>query len=140
MRSNRPALGGRVSDANPRDASSGLTRNYQPKPSFYAVAHLLSTLGDYRFVRAVGQKPGDVNVYEFVLGTDRTKRIWAVWSPTGDGRKVKIRLKLSSGRVVRAERMPLGPGVTESAIFKLIGGDEVEIEASESPVYLWLAP
>ena len=40
--------------------SSGLTRHYQPKPSFHAVAHLYRTLGDYRFGRVITAKPGAV--------------------------------------------------------------------------------
>src|SRR5438046_1611596 len=30
-------------------ASSGFTRNFQPKPSFHALAHLQRTLCEYRF-------------------------------------------------------------------------------------------
>lgn len=117
-------------------ASSGLTRNYQPKPSFYAVAHLLATLGDYRFVRAVTQKPGEVNVYEFVNGSDRAKHIWAVWSPTGEGRTSKIRLKLAAGRIDRVERMPLTKDHPEELQLPATGASEVELEIGESPAYV----
>jgi hypothetical protein len=70
--------------------SSGLTRNGRPKPAFHAVAPLFKTLGDYRFRRVVEEKPGEVFVYEYVLGGDANRRIWAEWSPTGTGRRGRI--------------------------------------------------
>lgn len=36
--------------------SSGITRNFKPKPSFYALAHLRKTLGDYRFSKVITRK------------------------------------------------------------------------------------
>jgi hypothetical protein len=119
-------------------AVSGLTRNYQPKPSFHAVAHLLATLGDYRFGQVVAKKPGNVFAYEYRNATDPDKRILAVWSPTDAGRQTKTHIKLPIGKVVRAERMPLKVGVPEAARWTNVGSGEVEVELGESPVYLWL--
>ncbi len=76
------------SDQPSLHASSGLTRNYEPKPSFHAVAHLFGTLGDYRFARSIQKNAGEVYVYEFLHGESPGKRIWAVWSPTGSGRRI----------------------------------------------------
>jgi serine/threonine-protein kinase ATR len=39
--------------------AAGLTRKFQPKPSFHAVAHLQRTLGDFRFARVVVDRPGE---------------------------------------------------------------------------------
>jgi hypothetical protein len=37
-------------------ASSGITRDYRPKPACHAMRHVFETLGDYRFARAIGKK------------------------------------------------------------------------------------
>ncbi len=34
-------------------ACSGLTRNFQPKPGYHAIAWMLEHLADYRFSRAI---------------------------------------------------------------------------------------
>ncbi len=68
-------------------ASSGLTRHYQPKPSFHAIAHLFASLGEYRFARVVTNKPGELRVSEFRHGANRDRAIWTAWSPTGAIRK-----------------------------------------------------
>jgi len=42
--------------------SSGITRNFKPKPSFYALVHLQKTLGDYAFSKVIvkrDQSPKD---------------------------------------------------------------------------------
>ena len=58
--------------------SSGITRNFVPKPSFHALAHLQQTLGDYRFKRAISARP-EVFDYEFENGAKEHVRV--VWKP-----------------------------------------------------------
>lgn len=113
--------------------SSGLTRNYKPKPSFYAVAHLLKTLGDYRYEKAI--RKDDIYVYEYRKGTNR---IWAVWSPTGSGRHVDVALPATGGKIVRAERMPLKEGAAETVPLVTKGG-ATTLAVDEVPVYLWIS-
>jgi hypothetical protein len=119
-------------------ASSGLTRHYQPKPSFHAVAHLLATLGEYRFERVITEKPGELFVIAFRHGTKPDRSIWAAWSPTGTGRKAAARIQVPAEPVERAERMPVSSGAAESVNWTKRGRGEIELEISESPVYLWL--
>ncbi|HVK05284.1 MAG TPA: hypothetical protein VM490_17530 [Armatimonadaceae bacterium] len=124
-------------------ASSGLTRDYQPKPSFHAVAHLLGSLGEYRFARAVDRQPGKVYAFEFRKGSDPADRVWAVWSPTGSGRKETVTLTGLPGKVTKAERMPLAAGPAEKVALvdgKDGGGanGEARLEITESPTYLWM--
>lgn len=118
-------------------AASGITRNFEPKPSFHALAHLQATLGDYRFSKVVTKKPGELYVFEFAHGDDPGKRIWAVWSPTGSGRKAEVTLP-GGGKIERAERMPLTAGPAEKVVPEPTGSGSVRFEVSESPVYLWL--
>jgi hypothetical protein len=117
--------------------SSGITRNYQPKPAFYAVAHLYRTLGDYRFSRAVTKKTGDLYVYEFAHGTDTKARIWVVWSPTGSGREAAVSLPAPPGTIQKAERMPLREGAAEAVPWQSSAGNTLRLMVGESPVYLW---
>jgi hypothetical protein len=117
--------------------SSGLTRNYMPKPSFYAVAHLYATLGDYRFARLVVKKPGDLYVYEFHRGGDEKQRVWVAWSPTGSGRTCEAALPRPPGPIARAERMPLEAGPAEAVTWRAGPEGTIRLPVSESPVYLW---
>jgi hypothetical protein len=119
-------------------ASSGLTRNYQPKPAFHAVSQMLSALGDYRFERALTRKPGELCITSFAHSMDMNLSIWVVWSPTGEGRKVNSRIRVPAGTLDRVERMALTGGAPEAVRWARLDGGEVEFEVSESPTYLWL--
>ena len=112
--------------------SSGLTRNFTPKPAFHAVAHLQKTLGDYRFTRAI-REGEDGFVYEFA--SDAKARVWVVWKPAAPS--AKLTLLLDGAGIVKAERTPLIAGDAER-VDVAVAGDRAEIEAGEAPVYLWL--
>jgi len=124
-------------DAPTLHASSGLTRHFTPKPSYYAVSHLYDTLGSCRFVRAVVQEAGSLYAYEYRNGSNSKERIWAVWSPTGSNREAEVVLPAPGGRIVRAEQMPLQTGKAKPAAFHVQGG-KVTLKVGESPVYLWI--
>jgi hypothetical protein len=116
--------------------SSGLTRNGRPKPAFHAVAHLLKTLGDYRFRRVVEEKPGNVFVYEYVHGDDPNRRIWAVWSPTGSGKQGRIDQKIEPQlKLMGAQRMPLAAG-DAPAVRPEVRQGTISVEYDESPIFL----
>lgn len=108
--------------------SSGLTRNFEPKPSFHAVAHLRKTLGDFRHAKT--QNIGEARLAEFRHEINQS-RIWVIWMPTGQGRVARV--DLPDGKVTKAERMPLA--AEERIEFRISGRT---LEAAESPVYLWL--
>jgi serine/threonine-protein kinase ATR len=109
--------------------SSGLTRNFQPKPSFWAAAHLQKTLGNYRFARKLAS--GGANVEEFV-GADQTNRIWVIWLPTGEAHTEKISLPPLPGKIARAERLALRPNDDN-----LVPVNGAELEVSERPIFLF---
>ncbi|CAN5606019.1 hypothetical protein BH11ARM2_BH11ARM2_29950 [soil metagenome] len=114
-------------------AASGLTRHYQPKPSYWAVAHLLKTLEGYRYAKTITQKEGEVYAYEYAPVKGKGDRVLAVWSPTGSSRTVSFKLPKGIGKVVRAERMPLTEGAPEKVA---VQSDSLKVD--ESPVYVWL--
>lgn len=118
-------------------AASGLTRHFQPKPSYYAVSHLYRTLGDYRFTRVIHQAPAEANVYEFTHHSNSNQVIWVAWSPTGDGRSAKLPIPLQAWTLSGAHQMPLGPAPTEPLTLQQVDG-KVEIEVFETPTYLFL--
>jgi hypothetical protein len=116
-------------------ASSGITRHFQPKPSFYALGHLQRVLGGFRFERIVTNEPGRLRVQEYRNDTDRTA--WVVWSPTGEERHFTATLDGAPGKLLEVERMPLaaaGRPAHELATQKADGG--VDVEVDESPLYL----
>ncbi|HUR39301.1 MAG TPA: hypothetical protein VM222_07395 [Planctomycetota bacterium] len=118
-------------------AASGITRNFQPKPSFHAMAHLYRSLGEYRLRKVVTSKPGELFVYEYVHGTDPKKRVLAAWSPTGADRKATAEVPLGSGKLLRAERMPIAEGEAAPVEVPVQAGT-ASVAVEESPLYLWL--
>jgi hypothetical protein len=115
--------------------SSGLTRHFQPKPSFYAAAHLQKTLGDFRFSRVVLEKPGKAMIYEFSHESDARQRIWVAWSPTGSGRTARIELPKFSGTIDHLERMP---EARDGSVAQPDAVRDRQIAINESPLYLFL--
>ena len=115
--------------------SSGLTRNFVPKPAFYAVAHLQKTLGDYRLTKVVREDAERGFVYEFAKGDDAKKRVLAVWKPAGAA--VKATVPIGAAKVLRAERTPLAAGDAPRVPVPGVPGG-IEVEAGELPVFVWL--
>ncbi len=113
-----------------------ITRNFQPKPVFHALAWLQRSLGEYRFARVEREDAGDCYCYEFIHGTDAKKRVWAIWKPTGE--PLVVRLFHDPLHIVRAERMPLNQGDVNFAKVKLEIEGYFAIQADERPVFVWL--
>ncbi len=116
--------------------SSGITRNFQPKPAFHSLAWLFRSLGDYRFTRVEREDAGECYAYEFTHATDPKKRVWAVWKPSGDPRVA--RLFHDPMEIERAERMPLSPGAAEAVEVKKEIEGYFAIEATQRPTLIWL--
>ena len=117
-------------------AASGLTRNFKPKPSFWAVKHLYETLGDYRFERVVTRQEGKIYAFQFRHAKDTNKAIWTIWSPTGSDRTESIPLNRLPGKLIKAEYMPLKKGPAPKTELKQLPNDGIQFELSESPIYL----
>ena len=115
-------------------ASSGLTRNFKPKPSFHAVSHLQRTLGDYRFTRIV-KKDQEVRVQEYHHESGNTVA-WVVWAPTLEGKETGITLEKVPGKLVSATKTPLTEKAKEIALPKQPTPSSVKVTASGRPIYL----
>jgi hypothetical protein len=116
------------SDTPQLHGASGLTRNFEPKPAFYAVAHLRKTLADFRWKNTLNMGPAKVAIFEHE--EERGRQIWAAWLPTGTGAETELVIR--DAKIQKIERMPLrtGEDVTSAFSGKLI--------VTESPVYLFL--
>jgi hypothetical protein len=116
--------------------SSGITRNYEPKPAFHALAWLQRALGDFRFTRVEREDAEECYAYEFTSGSDPKQLVWAVWKPAAPARQVRL---LHDPLIVgRAERMPLTADAAEPvAVHQEIEG-YLAIEAGPAPVLIWL--
>jgi len=111
--------------------SSGLTRNFQPKPSFHALAHFQKTLGGYRFSRIIKNEPGQIRLQEYVHATDPKRLAWVIWSPTGEDRTFQQKITNLPGKLISAERMSL------DGTAKPVSLSSTQIvEVDESPLYL----
>ena len=121
-------------------ASAGVTRNFQPKPSFHALAHLQRALGEYRFHNVITNVTGGVRVQEYRHGTDAHKLIWVAWSQTGEGKPGVVRFRELPGKLTDVQRMPLTTNAETFAqapvVFAATG--EYRVQATESPLYIFL--
>ena len=131
-------------------ASAGLTRKFQPKPSFWAVKQMLDLLGEYRFTRVVQREAGKKDntllyIYEFENGSNPDKKIWAVWSPTGveshkkdgyKGKTIPVSLKKLPGKVMDIMPMSVSESGSEEKPAWTAKNKSVELIVSESPLYI----
>ncbi|HYF47947.1 MAG TPA: hypothetical protein VEJ63_00965 [Planctomycetota bacterium] len=125
------------SDQPSLHASSGITRDWKPKPSYWALGHLYKNLADYRFSRIVKSVEGEASIYEFVHSAEGCKRVLAIWSPTGSERNSEASVDLEGAKLLRAERMPLKEGDVPPEQIALKDGKAV-VKFDESPIYLFL--
>jgi hypothetical protein len=116
-------------------ASSGLTRNFVPKPSFHAAAWLHRSLGSYRFNRVIRENSDDAWVYEFAHESGAQKRVLAVWKPAGPAGLTSV--SVENGKVVKAEQMPLKSDEPESIDVSVQDGT-MKMVAGESPIFVWV--
>ncbi len=70
------------SDEPKLHACSGLTRNFQPKPAYHAVAWMLKSLAAYRFSRVLRESKDDGCLYEFTPEKEGAPVIIAALHPT----------------------------------------------------------
>jgi len=118
-------------------ASSGITRDFKPKPSFYALAQFQRLLGDYRFDHIVINEVGKLRVQEYHHGSDARKSAWAVWSPTGEGKRFSQTLNDPPGKLLDAQPMTLTP--RQAGMDQPAAAQHIEVEVTESPLYLFFA-
>lgn len=126
-------------------AASGLTRNFVPKPAFWAVRQLYQTLGEYRFRRVVKQEEGQLYVYEFEDGQHPQSLIWVAWSPTGADTQHKenyqphtitTRLDQLPGKAIRITRMATAEGPAPAVAWEKAGDNGIRLTINESPAYI----
>jgi hypothetical protein len=118
-------------------AASGLTRHWQPKASFHAMAHLYRALGEYRFLKTRTKTAGELYLYEYVHGAAPKKKVLVAWSPTGADRTATVEIPLGKAKLVRAERMTLVPGDVP-AVEVAVKAGVASVALDESPLFLWL--
>lgn len=119
-------------------AGAGLTRNWVPKPSYYAVGHLLRTLGNYRFDRIVEEVPGKVYAYRFVHADGPARAVVAIWSPTGAGRRGVYDLDLEGYAISGVTKMAVAERESRPGLPRAERG-RCRVRYEESPVYVMLA-
>ena len=123
------------SDEPALHASSGLTRNFEKKPSYFAIQWLQDRLGDYRFVEAIARAPGEPWQFRFEHGNDSKNQVLAIWEPVkvGEGKAPKISLP-AAFKSGRAERLTTAEGKTDTV---LITDGALQLGARGYPVLVW---
>ena len=121
-------------------ASAGVTRNFQPKPSFHALAHMQRVLGDYRFQSVITNAPGAVRIHEYQHGSDNRRLVWVAWSQFGTGKRAAIQFQQLPGKVTDVQRMPLTANESTAApsAMAFLASGEHQIQVAESPLYIFL--
>jgi hypothetical protein len=87
-------------------ASSGITRKFEPKSSYWAICQLQDLLGDYRFKRVLTAENG-VYIYAFVHpgGAQR----WVAWSTAGIDVSLDLSKIVANPSSLQQQRMATGP-------------------------------
>lgn len=124
------------SDEAKLHASSGLTRNFKPKPFFHAVSHLQKTLGDSRFTRIVKNEPGKVRIHEYQGASNPKRVIWAIWHPGAEDTPKSISLPDRPGKLVATSRMPLSSKTDTQGAIGISPEFALDIVIDGSPLYL----
>jgi hypothetical protein len=121
-------------------ASAGVTRNFQPKPSFHALSHLQRMLGDYRFHSVITNVPNGARVQEYRHGSDARKFVWVAWSQTGEGKRDVVSFKILPGNVIDVQRMPLAADESTAArdAVDFVASAQYRIQLTESPLFIFL--
>jgi serine/threonine-protein kinase ATR len=106
--------------------------------AFHAVAHLNKTLGDYRFAKTVTNKAGELQVDDYVSGSDPKQHVWVTWLASGADKTQDVTLTGLPGKPLKAELMPLAAGeeATKASFTATAGG--VSLKVGESPTYIWI--
>lgn len=126
-------------------SSSGITRFFEPKTSFWALKQLYETLGDYRLKRVVKKDDNEVYVYEFEHGSDADRLIWVAWSPTGtqshkkEGYVARVAdITLSNTPTMPTKIMHMATSEEEAAAasWKKIGDESFSFTINEGPTYI----
>lgn len=117
-------------------AASGLTRNFKPKPAFWAVKHFYETLGDYRFKRVVEEKENGLHVYEFEQDKKASNLVWVAWMANGEPSSKQTTLNRLPGKLLKAESMPMKDGTAPKAGIQP-KGNSIRLGISGTPTYLF---
>ncbi len=126
-------------------SSSGITRHFEPKMSFWALKQLYEILGEYRLKRVVKKIEQDIYVYEFEHGSDSDRLIWVAWSPTGtkthkkDGyqpRTIKTTLTELPGPPITIFGMATSENDPPKPEWQQMKENAISLTIGESPTYL----
>jgi hypothetical protein len=115
--------------------ASGITRNYEPKPAYHAIAWMLKSLANYRFSKVIRESLDDGYVFEFTPEKPDAPIVWAAWHPTKEGHEMKLDAK--DIKLQRAELMPLAKGEAEK-VEASDQGAKLSFHTGERPIFLWL--
>ena len=126
-------------------SSSGITRHFEPKMSFWALKQLYETLGEYRLKRVVKKTEQDIYVYEFEHGSDSDQLIWVAWSPTGtkthkkngyQPRTIKTSLMELPGPPITMFGMATSENDPPKPEWQQMKENAISLTISESPTYV----
>lgn len=115
--------------------ASGITRNYEPKPAYHALAWMLRSLQDYRFSRVIHQSLEEGYVYEFTPEKSDQPVIWAAWHPTKNDQPITV--NAGKHTLHKTSRMPLARDTEISATATLANG-ALSLQLGTDPVFVWL--
>jgi len=123
-------------DAPQVHGSSGLTRDFRPKPAYYAAAWLQRSLGDYRFSRVIEEHLEGAYIYEFTHEAGPSRRIFALWQPIlGAGIAT---LPITAPSIVKAELMPLNDAPAGVVKPEPTGDGNSRVPVSDNPTLVWV--
>ncbi len=125
-------------DGNSFHGASGITRKGVPKPSFFAVRHLFSALGDYRFRKLVSHESEGLYAYEYV--SDKGEVAWAAWSATSGKPDAARVLSGIPRKPQRIETLAVADGKPAAVVWTPSGKNAISVPLGESPIFIFFGP
>jgi hypothetical protein len=114
-------------DESQMHGASGITRRFEPKPSYHAAAWLQRTLGEFRYAKTL--RADEVWALEFSHATSDVRAI-AVWRPDGGEASVEIPC---ARRPTSVSLMPLAAEPPPAPAHEW-SGEKLRLTAGPSPV------
>lgn len=123
--------------------SSGIYRNDQPKPAFYAVRHLYRTLRRYHYESTEVDRANDVMAMRFMRDasdddTDLASAILVVWRPRGDHLERRAHLEYSPRQVSRAEKLAVDANGPQAVEIQSECCGTLSLPVDGSPIFIHL--
>ena len=123
------------SDVVSLHGASGITRNFIPKPAYFALKQLKEELEGYQFNRRIKKERNEIYIYEYIKNQEgRINRKWVAWRPINKNNSRGYAIKSLYGEPVHINKMKTSP--TQNCIPWKFEDDTIKLPIDGSPLFI----